>query len=302
MTETPIPPIAGPALKTQFINWKAVAFWVAAAVLCCLIFLEAARDLYEFATRSDSYYSHALLVPFVSAYFVWRDRAVLSQMATSPSKVGYPLIFAACVIVVVGDLLGLRIFGQVAVLPLLVGLILVFLGPRHLLRMWFPLVFLLFMIPLPMSLTTAMTFRTKMLATEGAVRLSQAFFLPMVRDGSYIHFAGDRLLVGDVCSGLRSLIALLALGAVMSYISRTKTWARLLIFVVAGPVAVASNVFRIFLLCVVAHYWGSEVASGWVHDVSGVMIYIVALALMIALEGLMRQIAPASEPEKEGTT
>ena len=301
MTETSIAPIAGSALKAQAIGRKTIAFWVAAGVLCYLIFVEAFQDLYEFATRSDSYYSHALLVPFVSAFFLWRDRKVLSQMPTSPSILGYPFILIACVIVVVGDLLGFRIFGQIAVLPLLVGLILVFLGPRHLLRMWFPLVFLLFMIPLPMSLTTAMTFRARMLATEGAVQLWQAFFLPMVRDGSYIDFAGDRLLVGDVCSGLRSLIALLALGAVMSYISRTKTWTRLLILVASGPVAVAANVFRIFLLCVVAYFWGSELASGWVHDVSGIMIYVMALALMLALEALLRKIAPVSEPENEGT-
>lgn len=280
-------------------NRAVFGFWLVAVALLFVILQEAGRGLYENYTRSTSYYSHGFMVPFVSAFFIWRDRKRLSEMPKTPSIWGYAFLLLACFMVLGGDLLGFRIFGQAAIIPLLIGLILIFLGKRHLVHMWFPLVFLLFMIPLPESLTTSMTFRVKMLATEGAVWLANAVYLPMIRDGSYIHFNGDRLLVGDVCGGLRSLIALLALGAIMSYISQAGTWARVLILLVSVPIAVLSNILRIFLLCVVGYFWGSGIASGWVHDLSGVLIYLVALVLMLGLEGLLRRRPSVGPDAKE---
>ncbi|NIA15329.1 MAG: exosortase [Nitrospiraceae bacterium] len=277
---------------TKPANWFVSGFWVAALILLCLLFREATQNLYGNISRSNSYYSHAFLVPFVSLFFVWRQRQLLVQIPRVPTNWGYAVLALACTMVLAGDLLGFRIFAQAAIIPLLTGLVLIFLGARHVGRMWFPLVFLLFMIPLPESLTTSVTFRVKMLATEGAVRLSQAIYLPVIHDGSYIHFGEDRLMIGDVCSGMRSLIALLALGAIMSYISETRAWSRVLILLISAPIAVAANVLRIFFLCVVANFWGSSVASGWVHDVSGLFIYVVALGLMIAMEGVLRRIAP----------
>jgi exosortase/archaeosortase family protein len=79
----------------------------------------------------------------------------------------------------------------------------------------------------------------------------------------------------------------------MSYISDTRPQARILILLVSVPVAVLSNILRIFFLCVVANFWGSGVASGWVHDMSGPLIYAVALALMFGLDRLLYRIAPS---------
>jgi exosortase len=293
-------PSNGPTVQPTQTSWLVPGFWFVTMVLLLVIFREAARSLYDVVSRSNSYYSHALLVPFVSLYFVWQDRANLSQLPKTPSVWGYPFLVFGCFLVLFGDLLGFRIFGQMAVIPLLIGLTLIFWGPRHLRRMWFPLVFLLFMIPLPESLTTSMTFRVRMLATEGAVRLSHLFYLPMIREGSYIHFGDDRILVGDVCGGLRSLIALLAMGTIMSNISHTKPWARVLILLISGPIAVAANIFRIFFLCVVAYIWGSAFVVGTVHDLSGLLIYIVGLGLMLVLEGVLRRFAPATESNETG--
>jgi exosortase len=155
------------------------------------------------------------------------------------------------------------------------------------------------MIPIPPSMTQSVSLKVKLLATEGAVQMSQFFGLPMVRDGSYIHFKDDFLLVGEVCGGLRSLIALLAFGAIMAYISKTRNWARAAILLMSGPVAVAANISRIFLLCVIGYFYGSEVAAGTVHDVSGILIFVVAFILMFLLEAIFRKIAPAREKSSE---
>jgi exosortase len=114
-----------------------------------------------------------------------------------------------------------------------------------------------------------------------------------------VHFGEDFLLVGEVCGGLRSLIALLALGALMAYISKTHWIARLLLFVAIAPiVAILTNVLRIFSLCVVGYFYGSEVAAGTFHDVSGILIFVVAFVLFLSLEGLLRKLLPAREPKE----
>jgi len=271
-------------------------FFIAAAVivgLFVLLYWRAFQGLYLSWRAIDSYYSHGFLIPPVSLYFVWQKREAFRNTPIVPCLWGYPALGVACILLLASDFLGLRVLGQLSLLPMLAGLILVFFGARHLALVWFPLAFLIFMIPIPASITQSLSLQIKLLATESAVRLCRLFTLPMIRDGSFVHFGNDRLLIGEVCGGLRSLIALIAFGALMSYLSKTRLWARLLILVVSGPVAIISNVLRICGLCVVGYYWGSEVAAGHFHDVSGILIFAVAFVLLFAFESFLRRIAPA---------
>lgn len=275
-----------------------VLFWIVVGGLLIYIFRQSFNEWYGNISRENSYYSHAVLVPFVSLFFVWRQREALAQVPWTSSPWGYAAVALACLMVLASDLLGVRVLGQAATLPLAAGFVLLFMGTHCLRVLWFPVAFLVFMVPMPESMTTSITFRIKMIAAEGAVRLAHLFYMPMIRDGSYIHFRDDFLLVGDVCGGLRSLIALLALGAIVSYLSDTRTWARITILVVAAPIAVLTNLLRIFGLCVVANIWGSNAATGWVHDISGYLIYVVALALLFGCERLLHRMAPADQTKQ----
>ncbi len=279
-------------------NGLLLAFVLGVIGLLAILFAESARNLHWNVSRSNSYYSHAYLVPFVSAFLVWRKREQLARLPRIPANWGFAFLASACLLVLLSDLLGFRILGQLAMIPMLTGLVLIFFGWRFVQQVWFPLAFLLFMIPLPQSLTTSITFRLKIMAADGAVWLCNAFYLPMLREGSYIHVVNDRLLVGDVCGGMRSLIALLALGALVAYMSETRMWASILIVLLSPVIAVVANLLRIAFLCVVAYFGGSELASGWVHDLSGLLIYIVAIGLLLGLDGLLRKVAPAPVAEE----
>lgn len=282
-------------------KWVVAGFGLLAAILLVLLFWHYSVTWFENVSRDDSYYSHAILVPFVSGFFVWRARKDLAQIPRRTSNWGYAILLFACSMILGGDLLGIQMLGVAAAIPLMAGLVLIFVGPLHLQRLWFPLAFLLFMVPLPLSVLTTITFHVKMFATDGAVYLARTCMMPMIRDGSYVRLGDDSLLVGDVCGGLRSLISLLALGAIMSYISGTKPMARVLLLVVSAPIAVLSNILRIFLLCVIAYFWGSELATGWVHDLSGVLIYVVALVMMYGLDRFLYHVAPAHAPSTENS-
>lgn len=271
------------------------------APLLAAIYWDAGRELYRTWTMVDSYYSHGFLVPFVSLWVLWYERRRLLAAARRPSSLGYLVISFAALLLIAGDFLSFRVLTQASLVIMLTGLWLLFQGMERLRIAWFAFAFLFFMVPIPASMTQSVTLELKLLATRGAVELCKLFTLPMVQEGSYIYFGNDSLLVGEVCGGLRSLIALLALGALVAYFSKTKLWARVAIFIFSGPIAIIANMLRIFFLCVVGYFWGSEVAGGTVHDVSGYLIYAVAFLLLFALDALLKRIAPAKAAAPEGT-
>lgn len=270
-------------------------------LLLTAIYWMAGRELYIGWTMIDSYYTHGFLVPLVSAFFVWRDRKAIFAAPRRPSVWGYPWVAAASLMLLFGDFLGFAVIGQLSMIPMITGTLLLTQGVERTRRMWFPIAYLIFMIPIPASMTQSIALRLKLLATECAVLLARGFTLPMIREGSFVYFGNDHLLVGEVCGGLRSLISLLALGALVAYISKARAWAQWLLLFMSGPIAILSNVLRIFLLCVVGYFYGSKVAAGTVHDVSGIMIFVVAFVLFFSLEGLLRRVAPRAESPEEGS-
>ena len=269
------------------------------AALLIVIYRNAFREMRIGWNMVDSYYSHGVLIPFISLFFVWRERAALAAMPRNPSMWGYPWLFGATCMLLLGDFLGFGVISQLSLIPMITGALLLTHGSGRTKRLWFPIALLFFMVPIPTSVTQSFALRLKLVATEAAVRLANLLTLPMVREGSYVHFRDDFLLVGEVCGGLRSLIALLALGAVMAYISKTHWVARCLLFFPIAPIiAVLTNVLRIFALCVVGYFYGSTVAAGTFHDVSGILIFVVAFILFFSLEGFLRKTMPAKEDKE----
>lgn len=257
------------------------------------------RYLYFSYIFERSYYTHGFLVPLISGYIAWTKRDRLRALPIEPCLWGYPILAGSAVMLLVGGYLGLRVIEISSLVPIIVAIILILFSLRHALTLWFPIIYLFFMIPMPPSLTSGAVVSIKLFATEQAVQLAQLSTLPMIRSGSYIVFGDDQILVGEVCGGLRSLIALLAFGTLMAYISQTAGWARWLILFVSGPIAIVSNVVRIFALCLIAYFFGSETVEGTVHDVSGILIFAVAFFLLFSLEALLRKIAPKKEAEKK---
>jgi exosortase len=288
----------GESFERSRIRWGAI---IAVCVgLIVAAYWHSFKDIFYGSLGSDSLYSHALFIPVICLFFVWRQRSLLGRVPLVPSPLlGYPLLLAGCFMLLLGDFLGFMTFVHMSLLPVVFGLCFLMLGRPATVLIWFPLAFLFFMLPMPYSLISVISFKSKMLATESAVQLGQLLTLNLVQDGSWVYLgSNDRLLVGDVCGGMRSLIALLAFGALMAYISKTRGWARIVILLISPAVAIAANVARILFLCVVGYFWGSEAATGIVHDVSGIGIFAFAFLLLFGAEGLLRKFAPAHETEE----
>lgn len=242
-------------------------------------------------------------VPLFSLYILWRERASLREALGRPSAWGAlaTLPFLAC------GLLGVRgiqvRFEILGFAGLLWTLSWAFFGWRLAKRTWFPAAFLLFCLPLATYLDVV-TVHLRLFATSTAYGVLKGCGVDIVRRGTMI-FSPDGAFsidVADPCSGLRSLFALMALTAGYAYFSQRTWFRRAFLFALSVPIAVFGNVMRILTIVLAGMTCSPDFATGFYHDYSGYVVFIVAIGLMLAASGLIARIpafgkaAPASAP------
>lgn len=230
-----------------------------------------------------SYYSHGFLIPFVVGFLVWRKLKKLGEITPRPSWTGLFLLLTGLIVHLLSAILRVYFPSGFSLLLVLFGLVLFLLGRETTRELSFPLAFLVFMLPLPSVLVDTLAFKTKLLASEVAVRFLQFSGLSVVREGSFVQTPHSILLVGDPCSGLRSLISLLALGALVVYLMKTSRAKKLFILMSTIPVALFCNWIRVVALILVSEIYGSEVAGGFFHDASGIFLFLLALGCFFAI-------------------
>ncbi len=236
---------------------------------------------------TDSYYSHGFIVPFVSAYLIWRDRGCLRSLSRSNTgglTLGLLLLAGGVVLHCAGLLFSISFVSGLSLIPLLSGITFYIYGREVGRRVLFPILFLLAMIPLPMSIIADLSLKLKLFAAEVAIGAISLLGIVAIREGSFIHFSHSSVIVGDICSGLRSIIALLAFGALFAYVSGLSRTMRIVLFISSVPIAILANSVRIVTICLIANKWGNEAVEGKVHDATGILIFIVAFILFFSLE------------------
>jgi len=167
-----------------------------------------------------------------------------------------------------------------AFIVVLGGLVDFLLGDEALRRWLFPLAYLGFAVPLPFI--DAVVIQMQSLTAQAATALVRAMGVPAVSEGGRITLTSCSLVVGAPCSGMRSLVALLAVAAVLAYLLRGSWLRRGALFVLAAPLAVAANVIRVISLLLVANGWGEEAALRYWHTFASPLFFLAALGLLIA--------------------
>jgi EpsI family protein len=258
-------------------------------VFTAVAFLPSLSWLVERWSAPDGYFSHGPLVPLASAWLVWRGRARLLAATGGGSWWGLAWIAPALALGVASAWLRKDSPAALALLFVLPGFALLFGGRERLRALAFPLAFLVFAWPLPMFAVVEAIDRLKRIVVPASCALVNLFGAGVRARGSFLLLPdGGRLLVDDECSGLKSALALVALGAFMAGTARGlggKT--RVLLFALALPIAVVANVARVALLAAIGRVGGVAAANRW-HDPSSWAVYVVAIAIYLGLERLLR--------------
>jgi exosortase B len=183
------------------------------------------------------------------------------------------------------DIYMLSLGSQLLVFP---GAILAIRGWPSLQPVWFPIFFLLFLIPLPDFVISGLTGPLKQLVSVIAENLLYAVGYPIARSGVILSVGPYELLVADACSGLNSIFTLVALTALYLYLMRYRSMSyNLMLLACAVPIAIAANVVRVIVLVLVTYHFGDEAGQGFVHSFAGLLLFAVALTLVMALDGLL---------------
>lgn len=163
-----------------------------------------------------------------------------------------------------------------------------YFGYRALRLIWFPLLYLAFIIPPPGWAIDFITAPLKEFVSYVATGLLQAVGIPIVREGVTLTVGSYQLLVEDACSGMNSLTGLIAISLFYIYLARSASvrYSLLLVCLVV-PIAIAANIIRIIVLVLLTYYAGDAVAQGFLHMTAGLFLFALALVLVFAVDSLL---------------
>ncbi len=235
-------------------------------------------------------FSHGFLIPIVSLYFVYERRKQLSVINPSSSWTGLGLIILGALLLLLGNLATEYFTMRFSILVVFGGIVLFLLGKEFLKMLLFPIAFLIFMIPIPSILMDRMTFPMQLFASKVAANTLYLVGIPVLREGNVMLLANTSLEVAEACSGIRSLISLLALSVVFAYISQKATWKRVIVVLSTFPIAIIANAARVSGTGILAHYYGDSVAQGFFHGFSGWILFVVAFVCLFVVGALLSKI------------
>jgi exosortase len=258
-------------------GWLA-AFCVVAAAAYGPVLTGMAMDW----ARDDNY-SHGFLVPLVSAYALWVNRRRLAEVGWRPSWLGLGVVVLGIVALVLGEVGAEQFTKRVSFLVVVGGGILFLLGMPALRRLSFPYAYLFLMVPLPYIVYDSVAFPLKLMAARVATGVVLAMGIPIYAEGNVIYLESTTLQVADACSGIRSLMSLIALAAAFAYLTQKGNARRWILTLSAIPIAIFTNMMRIVGTAFLTHYFGAEMAMGFFHEFAGLVVFGTALVMLFAL-------------------
>lgn len=235
----------------------------------------------------DENYSHGFIVPLIAGYFLYTRREALKDAQVTPWNAGLAVILLAlCQLLIAW--LGVEYFTmRSSLIVLLAGLVLYFFGSSVFRIVTLPLAYLFFMVPIPYIIYDAVAFPLKLFVTKVSVAFLKLVGVVVLREGNIIMFPATTLEVADACSGIRSLISLLALAVAFAFFLRISQWKRLILICAAVPIAIFTNAMRVIVTGILAQYWGAKAAEGFFHEFAGLVVFAVAMVMLVSLGALL---------------
>lgn len=257
------------------VRLASLAFFVAGLVVVLWAFRDTWASMERVWRNSDTF-AHGYLVPILSLWMVWKNRAALAQVPLSWGWLGIPWLAGCALVWLVGELSGVNVVAQFGIVGMIPGIALLMLGHRMAWRLAFPLAFLFFMVPFGEALDPILMEWTAD-ATVTALKFSG---IPIYRDGLHFTIPTGRWSVVEACSGLRYIVAALILALLFSYLNFT-SWLKRTLFVLGSLIiAIIANWARAYLVVMIGHLTHMRYGAGDDHVWYGWIFFGIVMMLV----------------------
>lgn len=232
---------------------------------------------------------HGPIILALAWWFIYKALPKLHDLEAQAAPIsGFALLGFAVLLYAFGRSQTILMFEVSSQIAVLAAIALLYKGGRAVRAIWFPLFFLLFMVPLPDFLVSAITTPLKTLVSAAASSFLAAFDYPVGRSGVMITVGQYQLLVADACAGLNSMFTLEALGLVyMNIMNYTSAPRNITLALALIPISIVANITRVIILILVTYHYGDAAGQGFVHDFAGMVLFFVALTLMFITDKLI---------------
>lgn len=233
--------------------------------------------------------------PIIAAVLVWLFWTIRKDIDALPAKsspmLGWPVFALGLLVYIVGRAFSISIFELGAQLLVVAGFLLLVKGTPAIRLAWFPVLYFIFMVPLPSILVDAVTGPLKSWISAIVETILYAAGYPIARSGVILSIGQYQLQVADACSGLHSMFSLSALGTLFMYIMKRESRMHNAIMLASIlPIAFVANIVRVMILVLITYYLGDEAGQGFLHGTAGMVLMIVALIIFFALDSALAMV------------
>lgn len=239
-------------------------------------------------------YGHEPIVLGVALWLIWRAHREFFAVPDKPAPLaGVVTLAIGILLYAIGRSQSLRQLDIASQIPVLAGIALLIRGWRGLKVVWFPIFFLIFMVPLPQAIVQPLTVTLKSLVSQTVELLLYQAGYPIARSGVVLSIGQYKLFVADACAGIASLFSLEALGMLYMNLMRYRSVARnLTLAALIMPISFVANVIRVTVLVLVTYHGGEALLNGPLHGGAGMVLFIAGLILMLIVDSLLNWFFP----------
>lgn len=245
--------------------------------------------------------SQGPIVLAICAWLTWRAWPRIEDPETSAPRpvIGWTLVAIALVLHLFGHSQRILSAQTLSVVFMFPGLVLLLRGPRQLQAAWFPLFFMLFLVPLPGAMVDSITQPLKLAVSSVATTVLFSAGYPIARSGVILQIGQYQLLVADACAGLHTLFSLEAMGLLyLNVVRHTSLLRNVALAILIVPISFTANVIRVMVLALITYYYGDEAGQGFLHGFAGMVLFMTALMFIIATDsGLRWLVARTATPQ-----
>ena len=247
-------------------------------------------------------FSYGFLIPFVFAYLVFQCWHLLQREKIAPAISGVAFLSGAIALGLMGNVLGEPFLSRLSLVATIAALVHALAGWRIFRLLAFPLAYLLLMVPPPYVIVKEVSYYLKMFDAVVATQVLQLIGVPVYRDSYFLNLPNITLEVADVCSGIASLFAMVALGAVYVYFLPARMGAKLAVLASVLVFPVIANLIRIILVGASVYYYGPVMLKAFFHTFTGTFTFLLSLAMFVVLGEWLRRRYPAAEESQQSVT